>query len=175
MADESLYDPNYVEADGRFGPVEGVKVLDKFENRQECCRKGVHRQVQAGISGSSKDGAYSICVSGGYEDDEDFGDKIIYTGTGGQRESWGHGSQVKDQDFEHPDNAALFRSQETGMVVRVVRGRSKSPYSPEKGLRYDGLYIVTNAYREKGKSGFLICRYELQRKPGQPDIPKRWK
>ena len=37
----------------------------------------------AGISGTATEGADSIVVSGGYEDDEDHGDEIIYTGAGG--------------------------------------------------------------------------------------------
>jgi hypothetical protein len=42
-----------------------------------------HRQLQAGIAGSAAEGAHSIVVSRGYEDDDDFGDLIIYTGQGG--------------------------------------------------------------------------------------------
>ena len=30
------------------------------------------------------DGAYSIVLAGGYEDDEDFGDEFTYTGAGGR-------------------------------------------------------------------------------------------
>lgn len=39
--------------------------------------------MQAGISGSGEEGADSVVVSGGYEDDEDYGDVIVYTGHGG--------------------------------------------------------------------------------------------
>jgi len=42
-------------------------------NRKECSEAGVHPQHTAGIAGS-KDGAYSICISSGYEDDKDEGD-----------------------------------------------------------------------------------------------------
>lgn len=34
----------------------------------------VHAPVVAGIAGSSSEGAFSVCVSGGYEDDVDEGD-----------------------------------------------------------------------------------------------------
>jgi putative restriction endonuclease len=37
----------------------------------------VHAPNQHGISGSGRDGADSIVVSGGYEDDHDFGDLIL--------------------------------------------------------------------------------------------------
>ena len=35
---------------------------------------GVHAVTVAGIHGSKKTGAYSVCLSGGYEDDSDDGD-----------------------------------------------------------------------------------------------------
>lgn len=28
--------------------------------------------------------------------------------------------------------------------------------------RYDGLYRVTDRWRQEGKSGFLMCRYRLE-------------
>lgn len=41
-------------------------------------KAGVHAQSQAGIHGDPKDGggAFSICISEGYEDNEDLGDKM---------------------------------------------------------------------------------------------------
>ncbi len=47
------------------------------------------------ISGSGSDGADSIVVSGGYEDDIDAGDEIIYTGHGGNDPQTG--KQIADQ------------------------------------------------------------------------------
>lgn len=39
---------------------------------------GVHALSQAGIHGDAREngGAYSICLSGGYEDNKDLGDKM---------------------------------------------------------------------------------------------------
>ncbi|PPQ65052.1 hypothetical protein CVT26_015748 [Gymnopilus dilepis] len=188
MADPTLYNPQQMGHDPRFGHVPRIPVLTTFADRKECSKWGVHKATVAGISGSSKDGAYSICVSNGYEDDEDDGDRILYTGTGGQPDpfavSFNSGignfscgspryvqettSQMGDQSFEHKDNAALKISAETGKPVRVVRGpNKKSPWAPEKGYRYDGLYIVKKAYLAKGQSGYIICRYELQ-------VPYAW-
>ena len=45
---------------------------------------GVHRPHVAGIHGREDEGAYSIVLSGGYEDDEDDGDQFTYTGSGGR-------------------------------------------------------------------------------------------
>jgi len=54
-----------------FGEIEGVKEGDLFDDRRVLSAAGVHRPTQAGISGSVADGADSIVLSGGYEDDED--------------------------------------------------------------------------------------------------------
>ena len=40
---------------------------------------GVHGQREAGIHGDSLRGAFSICISGGYEDNRDFGDTMYVT------------------------------------------------------------------------------------------------
>lgn len=45
---------------------------------------GVHRPHIAGIHGRETDCAYSIVLSGGYEDDIDNGDEFLYTGSGGR-------------------------------------------------------------------------------------------
>ena len=42
--------------------------------------EGVHRPHVAGIAGKASEGAQSIVLSGGYEDDVDYGDEFFYTG-----------------------------------------------------------------------------------------------
>lgn len=148
-----------------FGPIEGVVVGDSFADRKELAAAGIHRPLQRGISGSGNEGADSIVVSGGYEDDEDYGDTIIYTGHGGQEQ----GKQVRDQEFT-VGNLALDRSRIEGLPVRVVRGAGGDPtYSPKSGYRYDGLYYVSDAWREEGRSGFLVYRFRLER--DDPNAP----
>ncbi|RZK14749.1 MAG: HNH endonuclease, partial [Hymenobacter sp.] len=61
-----------------FGPVPGIAPGHEFANRLELWGAGVHRQTQAGISAWQGEGAESIVLSGGYEDDEDLGTVIIY-------------------------------------------------------------------------------------------------
>uniref|UniRef100_A0A8H7XRI5 YDG domain-containing protein n=1 Tax=Psilocybe cubensis TaxID=181762 RepID=A0A8H7XRI5_PSICU len=123
--------------DPRFGPPAKYPIFHTFRNRIECSKAGIHAPTVAGIAGTVKDGAFSICVSGGYRDDKDEGDFIIYTGTGGQGDNnfgTGNGKQVEDQSFTHPDNAALLRSFETKRPVRVVRGfKPNSVYAPAQG------------------------------------------
>lgn len=112
-----------------------------------------------GISGAEAEGADSIVVSGGYEDDEDYGTLIVYTGAGGRDPATGH--QIADQEFT-AQNLALVKSEAEGLPVRVVRGsRGEPAFAPDSGLRYDGLFRVEEAWREPGVSGFTVCRYRL--------------
>ena len=120
----------------------------------------------AGISGSGSDGADSLVVSGGYEDDVDAGDLIVYTGHGGNDPSTR--KQVADQDLT-VGNLALARSCLDGLPVRVVRGAGGDPkYSPPSGYRYDGLYYVEDYWHEIGRSGFRVYRYRLVKQPDTP-------
>ena len=49
-----------------------------------------------------------------------------------------------------------------GAPVRVIRGAHRgSAYAPQTGYRYDGPFLVQDAWRERGHSGFLVCRYRL--------------
>jgi putative restriction endonuclease len=137
----------------------GYPVGSRFESRAELADAGVHRHRQAGISGSANEGADSIVLSGGYEDDQDFGDLIIYTGYGGRDPATG--KQVSDQPFTMW-NRALAYSSLNGLPVRVIRGASHvSPYSPSSGYRYDGLYLVDDYWQDRGRAGFLVWRYRL--------------
>ena len=67
-----------------FGHVPGYPEASRFKSRAELSKAGVHRPTVAGISGSEREGADSIVLSGSYEDDQDLGDEIVYTGHGGR-------------------------------------------------------------------------------------------
>ena len=143
-----------------FGEVPGYPAGSVFKRRADVMAAQVHRVRIQGIYGNAKDGAESIVVNGGYEDDEDFGDEIIYTGAGGNDPNTGR--QVKDQTLDNPGNAGLVTSALQGLPVRVVRGSRGDPkYSPASGYRYDGLYRVEDYWSERGRSGFLVWRYRL--------------
>src|SRR4051812_34118725 len=127
-------------ADPVFGEVDGVPPGTEFASRAEVANAGIHRQHQGGIVGRAALGAESIVVSGGYEDDEDFGDLIVYTGHGGRDQQTGQ--QIADQELAR-GNLALARNCDEGIPVRVVRGAGGDPkHSPAAGYRYDGLYYV---------------------------------
>ena len=126
------------------GHIEGFPVGTVFENRVQLSEARVHRPTVAGIAGSlNHGGADSIVVSGGYEDDEDRRDVIVYTGHGGNDPNTG--KQTSDQTVEASGNRALASNKYSGLPVRVIRGSGgDAETSPPSGYRYDGLYRVDN-------------------------------
>lgn len=143
-----------------FGEIEGIPEGHWFEGRQEMMPSGFHRNWGAGIDGNGNEGTSAIVLSGGYEDDKDLGDEIIYTGAGGNDANTR--KQIADQTWENRGNAGLLKSMNEGLPVRVIRGyQHKSPFSPKTGYTYAGLYSVVDAWQETGKSGFIICRFRL--------------
>ena len=99
-----------------FGEIPEYPVGSFFESRRDLSQSGVHRPLQAGISGGAKEGADSIVLSGGYEDDQDFGSTIIYTGHGGRNPDTGQ--QVSDQLLTG-GNLALAHSCIHGLPIRI--------------------------------------------------------
>ena len=143
-----------------FGHLNHVPVGTIFENRRALAAAGIHKPLISGISGSGTEGADSIVVSGGYEDDEDLGNVIIYTGHGGNDPNTGR--QIADQLYKQ-GNLALALNERLGLPVRVVRGFQGDPKtSPVNGYRYDGLFRVASHWQEMGRSGYKIFRYRLE-------------
>lgn len=144
-----------------FGHIPNVYEGDVFDNRIALSHSRVHRPTQAGISGSQKEGADSIVLSGGYEDDQDLGNIIIYTGHGGRDPNTK--KQVADQILSDK-NLALAINCQNKLPVRVIRGANhKSNFSPEYGYRYDGLYQVVKYWKKKGKAGFDVWLFRLEK------------
>lgn len=144
-----------------FGEIDGYPEGSLFESRQVMTNNGVFRNPQCGIDGNGKTGAAAIVLSGGYKDDEDLGDVIIYTGAGGRNRNTGR--QIEDQTWKTTGNAALRKSMNEGLPVRVFRGYNHiSDYSPESGYKYAGLYHVLKAWQEvPPESIYKICRFKL--------------
>lgn len=140
-----------------FGNPKNVKVGQVFNSRIELAKAGIHKPLMAGIWGREKEGACSIVLSGGYEDDIDNINYIFYTGQGGQDVPGGN--QISDQKLTR-GNKALKVSLENSLPVRVTRG-FQVKHGPASGYRYDGLYYVKSFERVKGKSGFYIYRFCL--------------
>jgi putative restriction endonuclease len=151
-----------------FGEIQGIEEGQWFEGRKEMMETSFHRNWGAGIDGNGKDGTSAIVLSGGYEDDDDHGDEIIYTGAGGNDPATG--KQIEDQIWTNRGNAGLLVSMDHGLPVRVIRGyMHQSELSPGKGYKYAGLYSVVDAWQERGKSGFMICRFRLEYSGGKED------
>ena len=146
-----------------FGHIPGYPEGSCFATRAAVAEAGLHRPPVAGIAGSGQYGATSVVIAGGYEDTQDFGDVVLYTGHGGRDPETGQ--QRVDQTLTR-GNLALAYNKLHGLPVRLIRGaRHPSPYAPEAGYRYDGLYMVEDYWREVGKSGFYIWRFRLRKIP----------
>jgi putative restriction endonuclease len=139
-----------------FGSIAGILPGHEFANRLELWGAGVHRQTQAGISARQGGGAESIVLSGGYEDDEDWGSVIIYTGRGGR--SAETNQQVADQTLTGA-NLELVRNEQEGLPLRVTR-KVTTGYS--SFYRYAGLYRVVSHWAELGKAGHRVWRFRLE-------------
>ncbi|KAH7931004.1 hypothetical protein BV22DRAFT_1115811 [Leucogyrophana mollusca] len=164
-----------------YGHIPGVEVGSWWETREECSNASVHAPWVAGIA-PGDNGAFSIALSGGYDDDVDDGYAFTYTGSGGRDlkgtkaapKNLRTAEQSSDQSFDNNFNRSLKRSEETGKPVRVIRGfKLKSKYGPSAGYRYDGLYTVKKSWMDKGLNagGFLVCKFAFVRLPDQPDLP----
>ncbi|KAF8516217.1 PUA-like domain-containing protein [Hysterangium stoloniferum] len=184
MLGKRLHDPK------TFGDIPGVEVGTWWGTRTDA----IHAPFVAGIAGSAMDGAYSVALSGGYDDDVDLGYALSFSvrhfqstlctdfvgeggrdlkGTKANPKNLRTAPQSCDQSFDNPMNAALKRSVKTKKPVRVIRGyKLRSPYAPETGYRYDGLYTVEKAWLERGlnKEGYKVCKYAFKRIPGQSPL-----
>ncbi|KIJ14221.1 hypothetical protein PAXINDRAFT_156151 [Paxillus involutus ATCC 200175] len=185
-----------------YGHIEGCRVGTLFPSKEALGKAGVHVQRQAGIHGdpNANGGAFSICLSEGYEDNVDNGNTMYtyyydHTETPSLKARVGgqdaNGDQREDQSFEHPPNKSLLVgsalttyecanvlqiSSETKRPVRVVRGKNtNNHYAPKSGYRYDGLYVVDDASMKVGKKGFKMCTFLLRRieEEGVGPVPTR--
>ncbi|KAF8597604.1 hypothetical protein BDV93DRAFT_527279 [Ceratobasidium sp. AG-I] len=166
-----------------FGLIPDVRIGTWWATRAECSSAAIHAPFVAGISGGLE-GAYSVALSGGYDDDVDMGEAFTYTGSGG-RDLKGTKANPKNlrtapqsshQTFENSFNRSLQVSADTKKPVRVIRGfKLPGKYAPKDGYRYDGIYIVERAWIAPGNNPgrFNVCKFAFRRVPGQPPIPER--
>lgn len=163
----------------RIGVVPGVEIGDIFFFRMEMCLVGLHAPIMAGIdymglkvSQDEEPVAVSIVSSGGYEDNSEEGDVLIYSGQGGN--VYKKDMKITDQKLER-GNLALEKSLYRGNEVRVIRGVKDVANLTGKIYVYDGLYKIQESWAEKGKSGCNVFKYKLVRLSGQPEGFAMWK
>ncbi|MCF4101028.1 YDG/SRA domain-containing protein [Gillisia sp. M10.2A] len=145
-----------------FGNPDNIKEGSVFSNRYQLIEAGLHRSSVRGIDSNASDGAAAIVMSGGYEDDYDLGDEILYTGEGGNDTT--SGKQVAHQHWDSPGNAGLLKSLKSQYPVRVIRGwKHASKFSPKEGYKFDGLFYFTHSEIVTGKSGYKICHFTLNK------------
>lgn len=109
----------------RIGAVPGVEIGDIFFFRMEMCVLGLHAPSMAGIDYMTvktdmedEPLAVSIVSSGGYDDDAEDQDVLVYTGQGGGNYS-NSGKQASDQKLER-GNLALEKSARRGKDRKSV-------------------------------------------------------
>jgi len=146
----------------QFGEIPDIKEGQNFSKRKDLVKAGLHRSIQHGIDGNGTEGVAAIVVSGGYEDDMDWGDEIIYTGHGGNDPTTK--KQIANQSWDSHGNKGLLVSKIRGLPVRVIRGVSNdSAFAPKSGYTYSGLYRVIDAWDKIGKSNFTVCLFKLKK------------
>ncbi|KAF5197793.1 Histone-lysine N-methyltransferase, H3 lysine-9 specific SUVH6 [Thalictrum thalictroides] len=164
--------------DKGVGNVPGVEVGDEYHYRVELCLIGLHRQTQGGIDymGSGDNVlATSIVASGGYDDKMDGSDILIYSGQGGEP---GPRKKVATDQVLKRGNLALRNSMVAKTPVRVIRGFkqtkgqtwSEARMDMAAALVYDGLYLVTDYWKEQGCFGTNVFKFKLERMKGQPEL-----
>nr|GEV59314.1 histone-lysine N-methyltransferase family member SUVH9-like [Tanacetum cinerariifolium] len=105
-------------------------------------------------------------VIGRYEDDEDSGDVIVYTGHDGQDK---HSRQVVHQKSKG-GNLSMERSMHYEIEVAVIRGFKYEGSASGNVYVYDGLYKINEARFDVGKLGFGVFKFNLVKIENQVEI-----
>ncbi|XP_020975992.1 histone-lysine N-methyltransferase, H3 lysine-9 specific SUVH6-like isoform X1 [Arachis ipaensis] len=156
----------YLNTNRILGSVPGVEVGDEFQYRVELAMVGLHQRIQSDIDYVMHNGktlAMSVITLGGYEDELDDSNVLIYTSLVGNNTD----KEVEDQKLEQC-NRALRNSIDEKNPVRVIRA-TESMHGKGKKYVYDGQYVVENCWQDDGPHGSPVLRYRLQRIPDQPE------
>ena len=132
-------------------------------------RDGGHGASQGGITGSPTSGAYSVIMAGGVDPagqpypNEDRGSEVLYCGTD---------NKEKDQNQPSLETRSLLTNHRIKQPVRLFRSHNlRTPFAPELGFRYDGLYDVAG-YEEMDPPDNKRRRHRFKpvRRAGQDPI-----
>ncbi|KAG6520223.1 histone-lysine N-methyltransferase family member SUVH9-like [Zingiber officinale] len=157
-----------------IGDIPGLLIGDVFFYRSELQVVGLHGVPQGGIdyvpravSSIGVPIVTSIIVSGGYEDDVDNGNEIIYTGQGGKQRDR---SRLNADQKLRAGNLALQYNKHRDRKIRVIRGFPYNDSPSGKVYVYDGLYTLQDSWTDTSKSGFTAYKFRLRRAEGQPPM-----
>ena len=148
-----------------FGEIEGISEGYILASLPEAARLNLianpYKGISSGFDNSGQYGADAIVLNGGYESDRDYGDKIVYTGDGGNEP--GSLKIVKNQSL-NGRNKALVSSYENQLPVRVIRGsKLKSHFAPKSGCRYDGIFQITDIVKELTEDNYIIYLFVFEK------------
>ncbi|MDJ0344955.1 YDG/SRA domain-containing protein [Streptomyces sp. H10-C2] len=149
-----------------FGDIPGVAEGMVFSGHSEMNKLGVHRQSGRGISGTEAEGVDSIVLSGGYVDDRDDGDVILYTGRDKQDD---RKRLVEDMPLAGSPNAGFLVNMAKGYPIRVIEGFEVKGGS--KKYRYRGLYRAVDGWDSIGIDGWRIWQFKLVKGARPAPVP----
>lgn len=156
-------DPRYQFKKSAFFVGEGhLRVGQWFPYRICAIRDGAHGELEGGIAGRENLGAVSVILSSAGSTtypDIDQGDTILYCGTRGKN------GKIS------PSTSFMLESSAKKNEIRVLRSSKLprvNPYRPVEGIRYDGLYKITE--HELLDEEAVLYRFTLKRVDGQHPI-----
>lgn len=161
-------DPRYNKKPADVFGHNGLNVGDWWPFQSFTLRDGAHGAKMGGIYGRVQIGAFSLVISGGTYDDNDFdrGDRVLYSGS--------KGGDEEDAKSSAPLTSATqslimsTRHQKPVRVLRSARGASK--WAPSAGIRYDGLYSVESYSIKTDRELKKFYQFVLVRISDQPPI-----
>ena len=169
MVKRSL-DPSFPARNSKVEGHNGLSVGQWWPYQICALRDGAHGSMMAGIAGGENEGAFSILVSGGkYTDlDTDNGTTLLYTGS--QAPHAPTPLSASPNEFSS-GTKALQRSHQLGRWIRVLRSaKGKSVWAPRTGIRYDGLYRITEERVKRNRAGGRYVLFRLERREGQGSL-----
>lgn len=159
---------DYPKRDPNIIGTNGLLVGDWWPFQMCALRDGAHGSLMSGIAGTMKSCAYSIVISGKYADlDIDRGDVILYSDSKAKENTNPKRPSVSGS------TEAMRRSHRLRKPLRVLRSAGvDSKWAPSVGLRYDGLYLVTDIETRHNSLGGAYYRFKLEREQGQQPIDR---
>lgn len=146
----------------------GLLVGDWWPFQICALRDGAHGSLMSGIAGTMDTYAFSIVISGKYADlDIDRGDVILYSDSKAKENTNAKRPNVSGS------TEAMRRTHKFGKPLRVLRSAGlDSKWAPSVGLRYDGLYMITDVETKHNTLGGAYYRFRLEREEGQQPIDR---